>query len=119
MTRYALENAHRQLASASEYWCWRRGSDAFVVLRRKYAPTDSFVPRFLMARAVQISFGRLQCSCKFFERHGFPCRHIYTITGRVELTDFDVRWWLKYGQWYGESGKIIFLLLSWTYCNYV
>ncbi len=106
VTAYALENAHRQLAASSSYYCWRKSSHNYVVLRRGYASTKSYVSRFLMPREVSVcSSGRLHCSCNFFERHGFPCRHIYIITRRVECTDFDVRWWHKYGQKYGEPGE--------------
>ena len=105
VTAYALENAHRQLASASAYICWRKTSNIYVVLRREFAATTSCVSRFLIPRVVSVcNHGRLHCTCKFFERHGFPCRHIYTITGRVDATDFDIRWWHKYGQMYGEPG---------------
>ena len=112
MTTYALENAHRQLASSSYNWCWRKSSDAFLVVRRRYQPTTSLIPRFWMARVVTNDSGRLRCTCKFFERHGYPCRHIYTITGHVQVTDFDVRWWLNYGRFYGEPGRLFFYLMK-------
>ena len=105
VTAYALENAHRQLAAASAYLCWRNTSTSYVVLRRQYAATKSFVSRFLLSREVRVcSSARLHCTCKFYERNGIPCRHMYAILGRVRCTDFDVRWWMKYGQKYGEPG---------------
>ncbi len=125
VTAYALENAHRQLVSSSSYYCWRNSSETYVVLRRGYAATKSYVSRFLMPREVCVcSRGRLHCSCKYYERHGYPCRHIYTITRRVECTDFDVRWWLKYGQMYGEPGQLILhhgrpLLFQYSCCSKV
>ena len=88
--------------------CWRKTSDIYGVLRREYAATNSFVSRFLIPREVSVCcHRRLHCTCKFFERHGFPSRHICTITNRVDATDFDIRWWLKYGQMYGEPGIAI------------
>ena len=116
VTPYALENAHRQLSSSYSYWCWRQASDVFIVVRRRYEPTESLITRFWMARVVTNINGRLRCTCKFFERHGYPCRHIYTVTGLVQVSDFDVRWWLNYGRFYGEPGKLsCYLMRTWAH----
>ncbi len=113
VTSCALRNAHRQLSFADQYWSWRKQFHVFIVVRREYRPTNSIVTRFRMARVISNTFGRLRCSCKFFERHGFPCRHLYTIMGQVNVTDFDVRWWRKYGRFYDEPGKdVLYLFLT-------
>jgi hypothetical protein len=45
-----------------------------------------------------------RCSCLFHERHGIPCRHLYIFLTYVRTSDFDVRWWVRYGTYYGEIG---------------
>ena len=63
------------------------------------------VTRFARVRELRVVMGdKLTCSCGFFERHGFPCRHMYMALREIRVTDFDVRWHLRYFWDYGKEG---------------
>ena len=78
----------------------------WLVIRKSYQKTKSWVSRFGYVRRVVIdpTTHVCKCSCLFHERHGIPCRHVYVFLKEVRTTDFDVRWWVTYGSYYGEKG---------------
>ena len=80
-------------------WC-------YFIIRRNFKPTKSCVSRFAYVRRVEVDAIThvATCSCLFWQRHGYPCRHLYTLLEKPTTTDFDVRWWLSYGAYYGETG---------------
>ena len=45
----------------------------------------------------------MTCDCYHFERHGFPCRHMYMVLREVQTTDFDIRWHERYYWDYGRK----------------
>ena len=55
---------------------------------------------------------QLMCSCKFFERHGLPCRHLLRIIGEPRLTSCSVRWWNRYEYFYLRDDEITKYLSS-------
>ena len=55
------------------------------------------IPHFLRTRIILVveSAGKrvLACSCCYFEQHGRPCRHMYSVLTRAPAVhDVDVRW---------------------------
>ena len=111
---FLKENAHRQYhLSKDQYWALRHTEWSYLIIRRQFKPSKSWVSRFAYVRRVDVNptTNVARCSCLFFERHGFPCRHLYILLQQPTTTDFDVRWWLAYGAYYGEKGKFCFSAL--------
>ena len=51
------------------------------------------VPKFIRTRMVRLIGDYLVCSCKFFERLGLPCRHLFYILQRGPIAaDCATRW---------------------------
>ena len=67
------------------------------------------IPRYERTRVVQlIPFANdewvLVCSCPFWEKHGWACRHMYKVLGRKPtVCDAHVRWHIGYGHRYGRK----------------
>ena len=107
VTAYAEENAHRQCVwQEGLYYTLKKSRREYLVMRRRRAHTESPITRFARVRHVRVCINnRVSCSCMFWERHGFPCRHIYELLQKVSATDFDVRWHLRYLRCYAENGE--------------
>ena len=67
------------------------------------------IPRYERTRVVQLmEFANdewvLVCSCPFWEKHGWACRHMYKVLGRKPtVCDAHVRWHIWYGHKYGRK----------------
>jgi hypothetical protein len=92
--------------STRTYWALHSSKETWLVSRREYCKTKSWVSRLAYVRRVSFdpTTNAWTCTCHFHERHGIPCRHLYLFLGEVRSTDFDVRWWITYAMYYGESG---------------
>ena len=108
VTRYAELNAHQQCTGyvdGDRYWLWKINAKTLWVLLKAHATTVSPVTRFARVRVVSVVMGdKLMCSCGFFQRHGFPCRHMYMAMREIRVSDFDIRWHLNYFWKYGKEG---------------
>ena len=62
------------------------------------------VTRFARVRTIRVVMdNHLTCDCFWFERHGFPCRHMYMVLREISTSDFDIRWHLRYYWDYGKD----------------
>ena len=110
LTTHCLQDiAHGQCKGGQgHYWALHSSVGTWLVARKQYSKTKSWVSRFAHVRRVSIdpTTHVCTCSCLFHERHGIPCRHLYLFLGEVRSTDFDVRWWISYAIYYGEKGRM-------------
>ena len=66
--------------------------------------TCKMIPSFINTNKVYVLDERMYCSCCFFQRFGFPCRHMFkvyqTLNSSWEPSKFDVsvHWWSTYYQ---------------------
>jgi hypothetical protein len=113
LTPHCLQDiAHGQCKGGQgHYWALHASPGTWLVVRKHYAKTQSWVSRFAYVRRVIMdpTTHVCKCSCLFHERHGIPCRHLYLFLTQVRTTDFDVRWWVRYGTYYGEIGTDVFI----------
>ena len=81
VTAYADGNALRELSQSLKYHTWLRSDVEAWVAPKVVEPTTSAITRFYRVRVIRVckDTQRLSCSCGFFSRHGFPCRHLYII----------------------------------------
>jgi hypothetical protein len=116
LTTHCLQDiAHGQCKGGQgHYWALHVSPGTWLVVRKHYAKTQSWVSRFAYVRRVIMdpTTHVCKCSCLFHERHGIPCRHLYLFLTQVRTTDFDVRWWVRYGTYYGEIGTDVFYLCA-------
>ncbi len=81
VTAYADGNALRELSQSLKYHTWLRSDVEAWVALKTVEPTTSSITRFYRVRVIRVCTDtkRLSCSCGFFSRHGFPCRHLYAV----------------------------------------
>lgn len=119
LTNYCVEQVLLQSNAGYDYDVYRQNDSVFFVKRKPDSALTSpeleaykldvgrgrqstetnhrnalyFVPKYERTRVVSIVVKEdkqfLQCSCGKFERHGFPCRHIYAVLKRKPMP-YDV-----------------------------
>ena len=71
------------------------------------------IPRYERTRVVQLmEFDNdewvLVCSCSFWEKNGWACRHMYKVLDiNPTMCDAHVRWHIGYGHKYGRDNDAI------------
>ena len=74
---------------------------------------NAFLPYIKRIRTVtKSSEGQLKCSCKYYERHGYPCQHLFHVLKCYETKDVQkewihIRWTKAYSKYqYSETSTV-------------
>jgi hypothetical protein len=122
LTSFAAHRVKQEYTQSSEYFIFRASARMIYVKRCSYIsppsdPTNTrhylyYLPKFDRTRKVEIvECSRkfyLTCSCQYYERWGFVCRHQYAVLclgdnptrSKPEACDAVVRWHKSYNYFY-------------------
>ena len=81
--------------------CLFHGTKFLLRLIESERKTKSdYVPIYLHTRILEIVDGYLKCSCRYNERFGLICRHMFYLLELLGVEpshhDVDIRWWITF-----------------------
>ena len=118
VVQYSVDQCLAQYEQRSYYRCYKVTDTDFYVRRAQWSPLNHIEMdsengyrrvgcTFDRTRSVTIAeCGQVTCSCGFFQQHGHPCRHFYSLFDTIPLPQhFHYKKSKAYASFYGKKNE--------------